>query len=127
MQCFVSTKRDLLYPMWERLKREYWLDPNLMYTVSEALGTYLYIRWRMDRYGGHADLHIYMEDLIEYGALHDVPYRILSECWDFIYKELTPTLRSIKLTDDQVFGSVSVRLGNERDLLGVVVGIRAGS
>jgi len=127
MACFIATDRALLKPMWRQLTPPYWVDPDLAYMVSDALGTYMHVRWGLTKTGRLDDLPTYLADLLEHGGLQHVDLGALAACWDRVYDALVPSLRHIELSRNASVWSITAHIEHEKELVGLSIGIKPGS
>ncbi len=92
MRCFIANERTALDDMWQRLSKDYYIDPDLTLMLVESLGSYLYIRWYLEQRNEAHHIDVYLDDLMEAALLTHIPRNQILACWDQIYRAVHSSL-----------------------------------
>lgn len=120
MRCFIAAERTALEDMWRLLSKDYYLDPDLVMMLVESLGTYLYVRWDLERNDKMHHMDVYLEDLLQAALLTHIPRHQVLHCWDGIYTAILPSMREFFKESGKVRG-VNPLLKENQQLLGIMV------
>jgi|AntDeeMinimDraft_5_1070356.scaffolds.fasta_scaffold09138_3 hypothetical protein len=120
MRSFIASERTALDEMWQRLSKDYYIDPDLAMMLGESLGSYLYLRWHLECKNQAHHMDIYVEDLLEAALLTHIPRQQILRCWDDIYQAVVPSFRDFVQLSGNLKG-VTLILKENQHLLGLVV------
>lgn len=120
MRCFIAAERTALDGMWQQLSQDYYIDPDLAMMLVESLGSYLFIRWDLERKDQLRFLELYVEDLMQAALLTHIPQQKLLDCWNSIYHAVRPSLHEFVSQAGKIRG-INAILKENQHLQGLVV------